>query len=367
VTGSELELHDAGGVLPAYANLADRIARTEFVPKGLRGRPEAVLACILYGHEVGMGPMQSLSSIDVIEGKPSVKPEAMRGLVRQAGHRIWVEERSGQTVTIAGSRSGEPEQVERVTWTMDDAKAAGLASKDVWRKYPRAMLLARATSELCRSMFSDVIAGLSYTAEEVDFRDALEAGEVVEVASDEVRAELEDMVQALTPTQREKLVAWWKLAGLGSLRLDAAAPLLADHVDESWSLINEAATVADEVGDSGPPDTEGGEQGTSADGSQGNDQPGRPVTAPAPNPGDTDRHRKRVNAAMSEVGVRDDNERHALIRYATGGQAESSAGLTAEQVAQVVTVCQQVGAGFVVFRDTLDGTVELVAAESVDQ
>jgi hypothetical protein len=50
---------------------------------------------------------------------------------------------------------------------MDDAKRAGLAGKNNWRSYPRAMLLARATAELCRALFPDVLAGISHTIEEL--------------------------------------------------------------------------------------------------------------------------------------------------------------------------------------------------------
>jgi hypothetical protein len=146
--------------------LAQRIASTPFVPKALLGRKEAVLACILYGQELGLGPMQSLASINVIDARPAASPELMRALVARAGHRIDVVEMSATKVTIQGKRADTGSEA-RVTWTMDDAKRAGLAGRGAWATYPRAMLLARATSELCRAIFPDVIAGLSYTPEEV--------------------------------------------------------------------------------------------------------------------------------------------------------------------------------------------------------
>jgi hypothetical protein len=144
---------------------AQRIANTPFVPTAFRGKPESVFAAVLYGEELGLGPMQSLNSIHVIEGKPSMSPELMRGLVARAGHRIDVKESSGDKVTLWGKRADTGSEA-TVSWSMKDAQLAGLAGRGAWKTYPRAMLLARATSELCRMLFADVVAGLSYTPEE---------------------------------------------------------------------------------------------------------------------------------------------------------------------------------------------------------
>ena len=152
---------------PAEVNwkTAQKIANTPFVPTAFRGKPEAVFAAILYGDELGLGPMQSLNSIHVIEGKPSMSPELMRALVARAGHRLDVKLASNDKVILWGKRADNDSEA-TVEWSMKDAQQAGLAGRGAWKTYPRAMLLARATSEICRMIFSDCIMGLSYTPEE---------------------------------------------------------------------------------------------------------------------------------------------------------------------------------------------------------
>jgi hypothetical protein len=153
--------------------LAQRISSTPFVPGALRGRPEAVLACVLYGAELGLGPMQSLQGIHVIDGRVAAAPELMRALIARHGHRLDIVDATDQHVTLSGRRA-DTGATATITWTIDDAQRAGLLDKKggSWRAYPRAMLLARATSELARMLFADVIAGLSYTPEEVASIDA---------------------------------------------------------------------------------------------------------------------------------------------------------------------------------------------------
>ena len=180
-------------------NLAHRIANTEFVPRDLRGKPEAILAAMLTGREIGIGPMHSLRGIDVIDGRPSLSAELMASLVFRAGHTMWVVESTNEVCIMAGRRSDWPDRVpdHDQAWSMEDANQAGLSAKSNWKKYPRAMLRARATSELCRAIFPDVVERVGYVAEElgserdpdhvaqveiVRERDGDEAAEVIEGA-----------------------------------------------------------------------------------------------------------------------------------------------------------------------------------------
>ena len=151
-------------LLAQVGQLAHAIADTDFVPRALRGNEAAIVAAILYGDEVGLSPMQSLSKVSVIDGRPSIAAEAQRALILAAGHQIWFEDLTTTKATWAGRRAGA-DIVQRVTWTMDDAKRAGIAGRQNWRTYPRAMLSARASAELARAVFADVIGGLAATEE----------------------------------------------------------------------------------------------------------------------------------------------------------------------------------------------------------
>lgn len=157
-------------VVADVARLADHIAETEFVPRALRGNAPAAAAAILYGREVGLPPMTALSQTHVIEGKPALSAEAMRAMILAAGHEIEFVESTGATCTIRGRRRGS-ERWYVVSWNLDMARAAGLLpgkERSAWRTYPRAMLKARATAELARDLFPDVIHGFAAVEELAD-------------------------------------------------------------------------------------------------------------------------------------------------------------------------------------------------------
>lgn len=157
-------------VIGSVAKLADYIAGTEFVPKGLRGKPAATAAAMLYGREVGLPPMTALNSTHVIEGTPSISAEMMRAMVLAEGHELVFEVMTGSRCVVKGRRRGSDSWT-TVEWTLDMARAAKLLGKDNWIKWPRRMLQARASSELCELVFPDVIHGFKATEELQDAYD----------------------------------------------------------------------------------------------------------------------------------------------------------------------------------------------------
>jgi hypothetical protein len=158
----------SGQELEQTWQLASKLARTEFVPRDLRGKPEAVLACMLTGRELGIGPMQALRDIYVVNGRPALSATLMVTRVRAHGHRFRTITSSEQQATVQVHRHSEDDPELPVTWTLEDAKRADLLGKDIWRKYPKAMLWARAASAACRRDCPEALGGAVYTPEEIE-------------------------------------------------------------------------------------------------------------------------------------------------------------------------------------------------------
>lgn len=173
-------------VVADVGKLADYICETDFVPKSLRNKPAAIAACILTGRELGIGPMASLKSIHMVQGVPSLSAEYKRARALAAGHQIVIDESTAARCVVRGRRAGS-EQWVTITWTLDHARRAKLAGKDVWQQYPQRMLQARATSELCDLLFPDATLGLE-TTEVLEDGGALAAAIIGETIEEEAAA-----------------------------------------------------------------------------------------------------------------------------------------------------------------------------------
>lgn len=131
------------------------------------GSPQAVLATVLAGRELGFQAMASLRAFHVIEGKSVLSAEAIRALVLRSGKAKFFRctERTPTRATFETKRGDDP--VLSLSYTIEEAQVAGAKAGSGYTKNPSDMLVARASAKLARLVFPDVTNGL-YAAEEFD-------------------------------------------------------------------------------------------------------------------------------------------------------------------------------------------------------
>lgn len=165
--------HGSEGLLQFVRDLqlayqaAQMLVTTSFVPQSYSGKPSEAAAAIVTGQGLGLDPLASLRSMDVISGTPAFRAITIRALVQSHGHEIWVEEQNQQRAIVKGRRKGT-DKVETSMWDMDRARRLNLTNKPNWKNQPEAMLVARATTEVGRLIAADALLGMAYSIEELE-------------------------------------------------------------------------------------------------------------------------------------------------------------------------------------------------------
>lgn len=160
-----------GAALDQALTLSNRLAKSGLIPRALQNKPDDVLVVLLRGQELGLGPMQALAGIHVIEGKGVCSADLIVGLCarrREVCEYFRLVESSADRAVYETKRAGSPEPT-RLTFTMADAQRAGLTGKDNWKRHPAAMLRARCSAQLARAVYPDLAMGLYDTDEAEDF------------------------------------------------------------------------------------------------------------------------------------------------------------------------------------------------------
>lgn len=160
--------------------------------------PESVFAIIQYGSELGIGPMMSLQNINLISGKPLANGQILLSLAINRGVKYKVIENSEQKCTINFTRNGS-----EVTssFTIEEAKKAGLCNKDSWKNYPKAMLFWRASTQGIRMIAPDAIMGLYMPDEIEDVSDIKVGPEQAKNVSPQQPQTPEPVIVEVTPEQ----------------------------------------------------------------------------------------------------------------------------------------------------------------------
>lgn len=151
------------------------------LPKSIQ-REEQAVAIALKSRELGIPPMQGFSQIHMIQGVASCSAQLMLALAYRhlPEFDLNVVESTATKATIEFRRDAKRTPV-RLTYTIEQAKAAGLTGKDNWRNHPDDMLRNRVVSKGLRIVAPDVFAGL-YLPDEVESGTHLETVEVEPVS-----------------------------------------------------------------------------------------------------------------------------------------------------------------------------------------
>jgi hypothetical protein len=250
---------------------ASALAQSDIIPSAYKRRPANILVAAITGRHYGWDVLTAMRNGHVIEGAWGMKPEAMLGLVRQAGHSVRGDIGSAGA-SVTGIRADNGDSM-TVSFTVEDAVAAGLcALRDgkpfarsrngqplPWETYPSIMCYWRAVGLLCRVLFSDLTAGV-HSAEEMgaaisEDGDVIDVGEI-EMAvtpaepmplSDEALAKFREACEQIGAGTAEVLAHAFP-DGVPDVLTDEHLPAMRDayrHLTEEIAL--EGATTDEQV------------------------------------------------------------------------------------------------------------------------
>lgn len=123
---------------------------------------EAWSALMFIAHAEGKHPASVARDYHIINGRPSLRAEAILARFQQAGGSVeWSKISDNEVVGVFKHPQGG---AITVTWNIERAQKAELRSP-MWKKFPQQMLRARAVSEAVRAIYPVVLCGFYDEAE----------------------------------------------------------------------------------------------------------------------------------------------------------------------------------------------------------
>ena len=165
MSGNGLSIIPSGDELGAIWKTALQAVQSGLMPPEVETQQQAFWL-MLSGRDLGVPMSVAIRSIHIIKGKPGYSADLLAALaLRVPGAKMEPIEQTSDRVTFEIWRPGWKE-ARHVSYTMEDAKVAGLTSSQMYRKFPRQMLTARCKAEAARLLSPETVANL-YTPDEL--------------------------------------------------------------------------------------------------------------------------------------------------------------------------------------------------------
>jgi hypothetical protein len=155
--------------------MGEQLARTGFLPDHIKTGPQFA-AIVMTGRELGMAPMRAIRSFHMVKGKVVEDAASQLARFKSAGGRATFDHLDDVRATLTLTHPNGDKHTE--TWTIDDAKKAGLLNGLVG-KFPRAMMRSRVITAGLKSLGWEGAVGAYDPSELVESHD--EPAAIVEV------------------------------------------------------------------------------------------------------------------------------------------------------------------------------------------
>ena len=138
----------------------------------------------------GISLMEFNRTYHIVQGKPTMRADAMLAEFRKRGGKVTITENSTERAAAVFAFEGEKYDWE---YTIEDAKRTGDALdgkgsiKDMWRKRPEDMLWARLVSRSIRKLAPEIVSGI-YTPEEMQDAQPAQRGEPKRIDPSEIKS-----------------------------------------------------------------------------------------------------------------------------------------------------------------------------------
>ncbi len=161
---------------PVLIQVSDAIFKSGLFPNVKNSF--GAFAIVQYGAELGIGPMTSLQTMAIVQGKICMGAQMMLSLAIKAGVSYKIIQSTNEIAVIEFKGDTEYTSAFGIT----DAKTAGIwKAQSGWEKYPKDMCFWRAVTQGIRRVKPGVVLGL-YAIEELQDAPALDAVTVPENA-----------------------------------------------------------------------------------------------------------------------------------------------------------------------------------------
>lgn len=174
--GKKNEIVASGGNLSVYSKINDPIQAMQVMGEMIAGsgmfgctKTEQGMVLAMQCLAEGKAPLELAKTYHIIEGKLTMRADAMLGRYLASGGKVKWTERSDKRVAATWICDGN--EVE-IAVTIEEMTKNGVAVgnngklKTNWQRFPRQMLTARNISEAIRLLMPQIVAGI-YTPEEV--------------------------------------------------------------------------------------------------------------------------------------------------------------------------------------------------------